>query len=51
MLPLKEFTYLRQNLIDDINLPKVLDNYMRRCKRIDLDSVGEICLMGNIIFF
>ena len=46
-MPLKEF---RPNLIDYINLSKVLDNYMSRCKCSGGDSRVELGWWGDISF-
>ena len=41
----------RPNLIDYINLSKVLDNYSRRCKCTSGKSrVGLVCGVGDISF-
>ena len=45
---LKEFN---TNLIDYINLSKVFDIYMRRCKCTGGDSRVGLCLCGDISFF
>ena len=47
---LKELNICRQNLIDHINLSKVLDNYMSRCKCTGGNLRGRIGLVGDISF-
>ena len=48
---LKELTYIfRPNLIHYINISKVLDNYMSRCKCTGGNSMGGIGLVGDISF-
>ena len=42
----------RPNLIDNINISKVLDNYTRRCKCTSGKSrVGFVCWRGGALVF
>ena len=48
---LKDLHIFRPNLIDYINLFKVLDNYMSRCKCAGGHLRGGIGLVGGYHFF